>query len=161
MENLGRGLGRGLENLERWRRIAVRVKLLIREPKSGREIVTNALVNSGFETLTIKILIPKNLANELGLWPVPADASVVSLESSGGEVGLYLIKNGVMVKLYGEDMDFVMCDVLVSTIEREVLISDKLASALKIVLEDPGEGLRRLRTDPPDRLRRSEELQEW
>ena len=66
-----------------------------------------------------------------------------------------------MVKLYGEDMDFVMCDVLVSTIEREVLISDKLASALKIVLEDPGEGLWRLRTDPPDRLRRSEELQEW
>ena len=41
------------------------VKLLIRESESGEEIVTNALVNSGFETLTIKILIPKNLANEL------------------------------------------------------------------------------------------------
>ena len=38
---------------------------MIRGPESGREIVNNALVNSGFETLTIKILIPKNLANEL------------------------------------------------------------------------------------------------
>ena len=141
--------------------MAVRVKLLIKDRKTGKEAITNALVNSGFETTTVKILIPKGLAEVLGLWPVPSEAEIVSLESSGGEVGLYLIRNRLLVKLHGEDMDLITCDVLLSTIEREVLISDKLASALKIVLEDPGAGLWRLRTDPPDKLRRSEERQLW
>ena len=141
--------------------MAVRVRLLIRDSETGREAITSALVNSGFETTTIKILIPKGLAEILGLWSVPPEAEIVSLESSGGEVGLYLVRNRLLVKLHGEEMDFIMCDVLLSTIEREVLISDKLASALKIVLEDPGAGLWRLRTDPPDKLRRSEERQLW
>ncbi len=141
--------------------MAVRVKLLIRDSKTGKEVIANALVNSGFETTTIKILIPKKLAEMLGMWPIPPEAEVTSLESSGGEVGLYLIKNRLLVKLYGEEMDFVVCDVLVSTIEREILISDKLASALRIVLEDPGAGLWRLRTEPPEKLRKSEERQIW
>jgi len=141
--------------------MAVRVKVIIRDKFSGREVVANALANSGFEATTRKILIPKKVAEILGLWPLPEDAEVVSFDSVGGEVGLYLIRNRALLRIYGEESDFVECDVLISTIEKEVLLSDKVISALEIVLEDPGAGLWRLRRDPPNKLRRTEEKQLW
>jgi len=49
---------------------------------------------------------------------------------------------------------------LISSIE-EVLISDKLASKLRIAVEDPAEGLWRLRSDTIDKLRRSSSPQKW
>jgi len=61
---------------------------------------------------------------------------------------VFLVVKLLLVKLHGEDMNFTTFDALLSMIEREVLISDKLASVIKIVLEGLGVGLWRLRTDP-------------
>ncbi len=47
--------------------MAVRVKLKIKALKTGREALTSALVNSGFEAETPQLLIPRRLALELGL----------------------------------------------------------------------------------------------
>ena len=49
--------------------MAVRVKLRIRARGSGRGVETIALVNSGFETTTPQLLIPRRLAEELGIRP--------------------------------------------------------------------------------------------
>ncbi|MEM2677300.1 MAG: hypothetical protein QXU62_01545 [Thermofilaceae archaeon] len=55
--------------------MAVRVKLRVRSLRSGREVVSSALVNSSFEAETPQLLIPRRLALELGLWPPPEDAA--------------------------------------------------------------------------------------
>ena len=61
--------------------MAVRVKVIIRDKISGREVIANALANSGFEATTRKILIPRRVAELLGLWPVPEDAEVLPVEA--------------------------------------------------------------------------------
>ena len=54
--------------------VAIRVKLRIKSLRSNREVISSALVNSGFEAETPQLLIPRKLAVELGLWPPPEDA---------------------------------------------------------------------------------------
>jgi len=70
--------------------VAVRVKLKIKSLKTHREIVTSALVNSGYEADTPQLLLPRRLAAELGLWPPPDDAQLVEFETAGGPVRVYL-----------------------------------------------------------------------
>lgn len=45
--------------------MAVRIKLKVRSP--SREMVTSALVNSGFEAETPQLLIPRSFTLNLGL----------------------------------------------------------------------------------------------
>jgi len=47
--------------------VAVRVKLRITSV-SGKEVITSALVNSGFEVETPQLLTPRSLMRELGEW---------------------------------------------------------------------------------------------
>jgi hypothetical protein len=47
--------------------VAVRVKLKITSV-SGKEVITSALVNSGFEVETPQLLTPRSLMRELGEW---------------------------------------------------------------------------------------------
>ena len=54
--------------------MAVRVKLRIKSLRSNKEVISLALVNSGFEAETPQLLIPRRLAIESGLWPPPEDA---------------------------------------------------------------------------------------
>ena len=54
--------------------MAVRIRLRIRCLRRSKEVVTSALVNSGFEAETPQLLIPRRLAIESGLWPPPEDA---------------------------------------------------------------------------------------
>jgi len=49
----------------------------------------------------------------------------------------------------------VICDVLISNLEREVLISDYLAGELGIIAEDFRIGLWRLKNDPKGKVRKS------
>ena len=50
---------------------------------------------------------------------------------------------------------------LISDKESEALISDKLASRLKISIDDPAEGIWRFRDDPPIKKRTSESPKYW
>ena len=116
----------------------MRVKLKIRSLKTHREMVTSALVNSGYEADTPQLLLPRRLAAELDLWPPPEDAQLVEFETAGGPVRVYLIPGTLEVSVDAGDrvVGPVRCDAVVASTEHEVLISDVLGSLLGIVLLD-------------------------
>ncbi|MEM4412150.1 MAG: hypothetical protein QXO66_04815 [Thermofilum sp.] len=140
--------------------MAVRVKLRVRSLRSGREVVSSALVNSGFEAETPQLLIPRRLALELGSWPPPEDAHLVEVGTAGGPVRNYLVPGAAEVLAEAKDrvVGPVRCDVMISHLEYEVLISDKLGGELGIVILD----LRgKWRFSDEDVVRESEAPQYW
>ena len=95
------------------------------------------LVNTG-ATYTI---IPPQFANEIGL------------------VRNYFLPRALEASLV-EDIrtEAVLADAVISDIEEEVLISDKLTGRLGIILEDVAEGIYALKADSDRRPRRSYSL---
>jgi len=118
--------------------VVVRVKLKIRSLLSGSEVVSSALVNSSFEAETPQLLVPRSLAVKLGLWPPPPQAYLVEVGTAGGPVRNYFVPEAAEVYVVTEDriVGPVKCDVMISNLEYEVLISDMLGSKLKIVILD-------------------------
>ncbi len=143
--------------------MAIRVKLLIKSRSSSKEVTVNALVNTGYETVKPQLLIPVSLARELGLWPPPSNRSLFrEYFTSGGSIRNILLEDELFVKVVVEySTSEILCDAVISTIEDEVLISDKLASKLGIIIYDIGEGIWRLKTDQESVRRRSERPQLW
>jgi len=143
--------------------VAVRVRMRIRNIENNRVVETNALVNSGFITEKPQLLIPRGLASELGLWPPPPSSRLIELGTAGGPVKNYLIQDIVEVEVVESDRHSgrVVCDVIVSHIEEEVLINDKLGDELGIVLISMGKGLWRFIDDPLDMVRESKNPQYW
>lgn len=139
--------------------MAVRVKLRI-VSRSGAEAVTSALVNSGFEAETPQLLIPRTLASILNLWPPPPEAQLVEVGTAGGPVRNYLVPRALLVYVNTEDRTVgpVECDVMISLLEHEVLISDRLGGELGIVILD----LRgKWRFSDEDKVRLTEPPQYW
>ena len=83
--------------------MAVRVRLRVRSLRASKEVVTSALVNSGFEAETPQLLIPRKLAIELGLWPPPNDAYLIEVGTAGGPVRNYLVPNAAEVSVETND----------------------------------------------------------
>jgi len=143
--------------------MAVRIKLKIKSKTTSRELRVNALVNSGFETLRPQLLVPAKVAELLGLWPLISREYVVKdYMTAGGPTRMYLLMDEVEVSV---DVEYasntVVSDLVISTIEDEVLISDKLAGRLGVVVYDFAEGIWRLNTDPERVRRRSVEREIW
>jgi hypothetical protein len=140
--------------------VGVRVKLKI-VSRSGKEVITSALANSGFEAETPQLLIPRSLAHELDLWPPPPDANLIEVGTAGGPVRNYLIPKALDVYVLAGDRTVgpVKCDAMISLIEYEVLISDVLIEELGVVLLAPKTGLWRFKDE--DRVRVSEVPQYW
>jgi hypothetical protein len=143
--------------------MAVRIKLKIKSKTTSRELKVNALVNSGFETLRPQLLVPAKVAELLGLWPLISREYVVKdYMTAGGPTRMYLLMDEVEVNV---DVEYasntVVGDLVISTIEDEVLISDKLAGRLGVVVYDFAEGIWRLNTDPEGVRRRSVEREIW
>ncbi|MGC9020720.1 MAG: hypothetical protein ACP5KE_05875 [Candidatus Methanodesulfokora sp.] len=67
----------------------------------------------------------------------------------------------VSVETDDRDLGPVICDAVISNLEFEVLINDKLGGELKIVLLDLARGKWRFSDDPWDRERNSEPPQFW
>lgn len=143
--------------------MAVRVKLKVKSRIGKSETTVSALVNSGFETSTPQLLIPVRLARELGFYPLPTESSIVEVGTAGGPVKLFLVRRALEVWVLTEDREVgpVEVDVLISTIEEEALINDKLIDRLGIVILAAGAGEWRFKDDPPDKVRSSEEPQYW
>ena len=141
--------------------MAVRVKAKIKEPKSGKSLTTAAIANAGFETDSLEIVLPMRLATELGFSTKRARKEVYW--TAGGFATIYKIPNPIEVQVVTKDRksDPVKCYASISKIEDEVMLSDKLISELKIVLEDVGEGLWRFRDEGITKLRRSEKPKRW
>lgn len=143
--------------------MAVRVRVRLRT-KEGREELTVALVNSGFESDRPQILIPISLARRLGLWDrVLIEGGFQLFGTVAGPTRLYVLPSSLYVSIVEDDVETetVLSDAVISEIEREVLISDYLAGLLGIAVEDFREGLWRLRSDGSNRVRRSYRPQYW
>lgn len=123
-----------------------------------------AVVNTGYETETPELIVPIPLAQRLGYWPPPVErAEWTTYRSVSGDFQLCRLPRAISSRIPAEDRETPQhqCDIATGTAERRVLISDRLASLLKVDLVDPGEGKWRFRDDPPDRLRDSEPRQLW
>ena len=138
----------------------MRIKLKVKSLKSSRDVLTSALVNSGFEAETPQLLIPRRLAADLGLWPPPEEAVLVEVGTAGGPVRNYLIPRCIEVSAVTEDrvVGPIVADAMISSYEYEVLISDILGSELGVVILD----LRgKWRFKDEERVRVSEPPQYW
>ena len=143
--------------------MAVRIRLRMRSRLSGEAVETNGLVSTGFETETRQLLIPLPLARQLGLYPPPPDASLVEFGTAGGPVRNYVIRDALEVSVLAGDREVgpVACDAVISGLEEEVLVNDKLGEALGLVLLALGSGKWRFADDPPEMVRSSEPPSYW
>ena len=141
--------------------MAVRVRVRIRS--SERESETSALVNTGFETEQPEILLPAGLAEMLGLYPPKSGSLLEEYSVVGGTTTVIKSSEKIHVQLLIEDRETSPVEVipLISDREDEALISDSLASLLKIVIEDAKEGLWRLRDETPEEVRSSSKPHYW
>ncbi len=80
--------------------MTLRVKLRIKA--GGREVLTSALINTGYEADVPSILLPKKLAEALGFYP-PATADVVTALTVGGEAFLLRSSEPVEVSVVTVD----------------------------------------------------------
>ncbi len=124
----------------------VRVKVKIKSLK-GKEVITSALLNTGFTSLEPDTLIPKNLAKKLGLWPPPENSILETLDTAGGEVLSYVIPKSVEITILAKtkNSETIKCNAIVSTHEKEVLLSDALIEELKIEIISPKTGIWRFK----------------
>ena len=138
----------------------MRVRLKVRE-KEGF-VDASALVNTGFETETPQLLLPLRLASVLGLWPPPPEAQLLEFGTAGGPVRNYVVPNSLEVWVLGDDrvVGPVVSDAVISNVELEALINDKLAGALGIVILNPATGEWRFRDDASV-IRRTEPPRYW
>jgi hypothetical protein len=143
--------------------MAVRIKLRLRARASGETIDVSALINSGFETDSPQLLIPMGLARRLALYPPPITSSIIEVGTAGGPSRVFLVREALEVWAITDDREVgpKLVDVLISPIEEEVLVNDKLTEELGIILLATGSGKWRFVDDPADKVRRSEKPQYW
>ena len=135
--------------------MAVRLKLRLRKGRVTKEF--SALVNSGYEAETPQLLIPMGLAKEMALWPPPPESTETFFNTAGGPLKVWVLQKAAKVSVVAEDTQpkEVEIDLVISSMADEPLISDKLAGALEIALEDIAEGLWRFRWEPKEKTRKS------
>jgi hypothetical protein len=143
--------------------MAVRIKLKLKSKTSGRIMETSALINTGFETESPQILIPVRLAKELLLYPPPYTSNIIEIGTAGGPSKVFLIRNDADIWVITENREKgpKSADILISLIEEEVLINDKLTEELNIIILAPGSGKWKFSDDPVDKIRYSEKPQYW
>ncbi|MCL7386517.1 MAG: hypothetical protein LZ166_03185 [Thaumarchaeota archaeon] len=143
--------------------MAVRVKLRLRARTSGEIIEASALVNSGFETESPQLLIPIELARRIALYPPPPTSTIIEVGTAGGPSRVFLVREVIEVWVVTDDREVgpKVADILISPIEEEVLMNDKLTEELGIILLATGSGKWRFIDDPADKIRYSQKPQYW
>ncbi len=143
--------------------MAIRIKLRLKTGTSGEPIEVSALINSGFETDTPQLLIPVELARRLALYPPPATSTIIEVGTAGGPSRVFLVREALYVWAVTDDREVgpKLVDVLISPIEEEVLVNDKLTEELGMILLAIGSGKWRFVDDPMDKIRHSEKPQYW
>lgn len=133
----------------------VRVKLRV-ESKTGETVEVPALVNTGYSTEEAEVLIPRGVAETLNLRPEIYEGSrAEDYFTVSGRVRLTYIPAAVNIWVLAGDRTVgpVQTHATISTIESEVLISDKLADELKISIIRAGAGEWRFIDDAPNKVR--------
>lgn len=141
--------------------MAVRVRVKLKS--TAAEIETVALVNTGFETDRPEMVLPVRLAERLGLYPPTKGSTLEEYGVVGGTTLLIRSPQRLSVQVLVADRSTKPVEAvpMISSGEEEVLISDKLASALRLSIEDPGEGVWRFRDDSPGVERASAPPEYW
>lgn len=124
--------------------MVVRVKLKLRGNK--RMLAVRAVVNSGFETREVELILPPRFAEPLGTpTKIIEDLEV----AGGGRILGYRLKGMLEVELPLGKGKSVKTKAVATVLpgEREVIIGDRLASALGIVILDPYRGIWCLRSE--------------
>ena len=142
--------------------MGVRVRLRI---KCGDKVVEGtALVNTGYETTRPQLLVPYRFLKVNGIeFEDLGSPLTVEYETAGGVVALNVYRDVCQVSIITdhEITESVVTDMVVSPIEKEILISDTLAEELGIIILNPGKGYWRLRSDPLDKIRESPKPEYW
>lgn len=125
--------------------MGVRVRVRVRYGSALSNLV--ALVNTGYETDVPELLVPVSVAERLGLWPkLPEDTIIETYKTASGLMRVYRVKGArTSLLVGGAEEGGVEVYLVISEYTDEALISDQLASAFGIVIEDPAKGLWRLR----------------
>lgn len=136
-------------------KLPVRVKIRIKSLEGGLEEVAPALLNTGFTSDKLDILIPRGIAEKLGLWPPPKGSTIELLDTAGGEVIAYYVPNSVELTVIEEDKESkkLVCSTIISLHEKEILLSDAVIEALEIEILSPKTGLWRFKGER--KIRRS------
>ena len=121
----------------------IRLRIEVRSREFGKRVVLTALVNTGFMSEEPDILIPVNVARELGLWPQPDGSLLITLSTAGGDVEGYAAPRSVFVRVLTEDRvsEEILANALINPLAEEVLISDALAEELGIQILYPRRGI--------------------
>jgi len=140
--------------------LVVRVKLKIKG--KNKEVITSALVNSGFEATEPQLIIPLSLAEAIGVTSMEADIEDFSV-AAGNKVSGYRIKEPIEVELILEDREPIKTQAAVTILpgEVEAIISDYLASALNIAILNPRHGDWCLQDEIGTKRRTSTPPEEW
>ena len=144
--------------------MAVRVKVRIDCSSTNKELDSIALVNTAFESRRNQLLLPLGAAKKLGIWPnLPPTAKIEVYGTAGGPSRKYVILHLLKVRVVTEDEESptVGADAVISDVENEVFMNDKLSGKLGIGIEDIGKGLWRLKADLRKKLRRSGRPKYW
>lgn len=139
--------------------VRVRVRISPARRSKARAVETVALANSGFESAEPEVLLPRGVAERLGLWPPPRGARVETFESPAATFSMVTVRRALRVSTAGERTRGVLCHAAVSERETEVVLNDRLLGALSIALIDAGRGLYRI--GRRGKLLRSERPEHW
>ena len=143
--------------------MGVRVRVLLRAligPSAGSSVETTALANTGYETEEPEVLLPRPLAEHLGIPMRAPEARRAYYETPLGLFSISFVERAVEVELLGLGARAV-AHAIISEHEREVLLSDKTIGALGIIILEPGEGLWRHKSDEPSKARPSARPEFW
>ncbi len=126
------------------------------------DVVTSALVNSGFEAEEPQIVVPLRLAELLGLTETPMAIEDLSVAGGGKTLG-YRVEEALVVELILGDREPVEAKVTMTILpgEDEAILSDNLSSKLNIAIIDPHRGLWCLKDEIGKKVRTSVKPEKW
>jgi len=106
-------------------------------------------------------MIPTSLARHISLYLPPPTSNIIEVGTAGGPSRVFLIREALEVWAVTDDREArpKRADVMISPIEEEVLINDKLTEELCIILIATGSGKWKFADDPPEKIRLSEKPQ--
>jgi len=125
----------------------VRVRVRLESSRSSRSVVVPALLNTGFTSDELDVHVPRDVAEELGLWPPPRNAELEVIDTAGGEVLSYFVSNALRLTVVEEDAasKTITCNAVISLHEKEVLLSDAVIEEVGIEILSPKTGLWRFK----------------
>jgi len=140
--------------------VRVKIKVVV----GNRTIEAIALVNSGFETDRPQLLVPHKflLTNNVEVESL-GNPITTEYDTAGGPILMLIYPEACAVSVVEEDKMSrnVKADLVISSIERELLISDALIEELEMIILSPRRGLWRFTDDLPHKIRQSHKPQYW